>query len=44
MCKPDAYPPEPFRVFSEMGEPSISQLTGWDKYSGRLSFREGKYK
>lgn len=44
MCKPDAYLSELFRVFSEMDEPSRSQLTGWDKYSGRLYFREGKYK
>lgn len=34
---------EPFRVFSGRDEPSESQLTGWDKYCGRLAFREGKY-
>ena len=34
---------ESFRVFSGRDESSESQLTGWDKYCGRLAFRKGKY-
>jgi hypothetical protein len=33
-----------FAVFSGRNEPSVSQLTKWDKYCGRLSSRKGKYK